>query len=75
MIRKTFSVSVFILMVSTCYADSLDEMRRENEQRMDAMADRIREENYLSEIRRANDQQERYNRHIIESQKRNSRVR
>lgn len=64
---------MFVFQVSMCYGynsyDSLDRMQRENEERMERAMDRIREEQHLSEIRRMNDEQERYNRHTINKQR------
>jgi hypothetical protein len=71
MFKKLFTIAIVLSPVcSYCAFDSLNEMRRDNERQMDRMMDRLNEERYLSETRRANYEQERINRTIIKDHSR-----
>jgi hypothetical protein len=57
----------------TCHASSiLDEMRRDTDRLLERKMDELNQERQLFEVRRANDEQERFNRSTIERQRRNA---
>lgn len=64
---KVKFITLLLLPICLCQASpTIEEMRRENDQRMDRMMDRLNQEREQAESRKARDEQERVNRILIE---------
>ena len=66
-------IITFVLLLPICLCQAsptIEEMRRENDQKMDRMMDRLSQEQVQAENRKSRDEQERVNRILIEQNNR-----